>query len=693
VNRAKTVQSLAASGSLWGESATIRAVVTLLFCAVCASGCKIEIPVPAGGQVVTQSGSLVCPEQTTCVVDVRDTEFQEVFVAQADTGYTFSGWKRRQRGLFGGRTSPEIEIDTSGFTGNDVLLTVLRSDEVFYLEPVFDRLSAAGEGSPSAPYLADEADAVRFLYQSTFGIRDGDLEKLLDLGAQRWFSWQLNMAPRTYTSAWSRIADELGDIDGSRDANGVELTHEAFMMNALESPDQLRQRMTYALSQLFVISDRFDFGHHDQLVLGYADTLHVNAFGNFRDLLRSVTLHPAMGMYLAMLGNQKADPVRNIRPDENFARELMQLFTIGLQELNQDGTPILDANGRPKQTYTQIDVQNYAAALTGWYFAGVEPIQFGDTFHSVDHDLRVLPMVPYEQYHQKTRKNLLNGVVVPAGATAEESLEAVLDSLFYHPNVAPFVSRHLIRNFVTSNPSPAYVARVSAVFDSDENDERGNLASVLRAVLFDPEARLPLQDQEDTYGRVKDPLLRWTNVARFFDLQGYLDSKEFLRDKPSQTFLGAPSVFNFYSPDHTPNEVFAERGMVAPELQVFTADSIVKDAGMYAYISTRANVEAYRDLSDTEALQWTLVNDYSRLIREYERGGIRQLIDYLNKYLAQGRLDDAFIDTLLQTYEEDIDWFWQRTNVSELKRTADIHNLFTRLIFQIVISPEFIVQR
>ena len=156
------------------------------------------------------------------------------------------------------------------------------------------------------------------------------------------------------------------------------------MFNALESPDQLRQRMTYALSQLLVVSANFDFSHHDQLVQGYVDVLHTNAFGNYRDLLKSVTLHPAMGMYLAMLGNQKADPVRNIRPDENFTREVMQLFTVGLKYLNQDGTPLIDNDGEIIQTYWPRDVQHYAAALTGWYFANLEPFRFGDSFHSIE---------------------------------------------------------------------------------------------------------------------------------------------------------------------------------------------------------------------------------------------------------------------------------------------------------------------
>ena len=202
--------------------------------------------------------------------------------------------------------------------------------------PTPDSLPNFSSTAPPSPTIADRADATKLLYQGTFGPKDGDVELLVEMGAQVWFEQQISMEPHLYTTAWGDIAEEFGDVDDGDNANFKQLTHEAFMVNALSSPDQLRQRMTYALSQLFVISDQFDFAGQDRLILGFADVLHRNAFGNYRTLLKEVTLHPAMGMYLAMLGNKKADPENNIRPDENFAREIMQLFTIGLALINQD---------------------------------------------------------------------------------------------------------------------------------------------------------------------------------------------------------------------------------------------------------------------------------------------------------------------------------------------------------------------
>jgi uncharacterized protein (DUF1800 family) len=547
---------------------------------------------------------------------------------------------------------------------------------------------------PSSPVLSDRADAVRFLHQATFGPREADVDALWDEGVETWFSEQLTMEPHNYLDAWRVIAGEFGDIDEGPNVNFMQLTHESFMYNALYSPDQLRQRMTYALSQLFVITERFDFGGHDQLILGYVDTLHTGAFGNFRDLFRDVTLHPAMGMFLAMLGNSKADPEKNIRPDENFARETMQLFSVGLQMLNQDGTPIIDDEGEPVQTYTPVDVQNYAAALTGWYFAGLESYRFGDTFHAIEHSLRTKPMAPYDDYHQKTQKKLLRNYYVPAGQSAEQSLDTVIDSLFFHPNLAPFVSRHLIKSFVTSNPSPEYIARVSAVFNSDEQGERGNLASVLQAVLFDSEARLPIQEQSESYGRVKDPLLKYLNIVRFLNLDSFVEgSYRHLARRPSQTFLAAPSVFNFFSPNHTPNKEFAERDLVAPELQIITADTIVSDASQFAYMNSRYHYLAYNGDAPEEDKQYWNTFDFDPLLAVLEAEGLTGVVDYLDVYLAQGRLTTDFKETLLQHFEQGVNWALEGNfDSDENARKANLRDLLGAVVYQVTLTPEFAVQ-
>ena len=570
--------------------------------------------------------------------------------------------------------------DTNGASAEDSITFTPDLPEPASL-PVF-ALAAA-----PLPSIADKTDAIRLLYQATFGPRVEEVDNLMEIGAQAWFENQLTLQPSGYVDRWESIAETFGDIDGVDGANGVELNHETFMANALYSPDQLRHRMTYALSQLLVISADFDFSHHDQLVLGYVDVLHDNAFGNYRDLLKRVTLHPAMGLFLAMLGNEKADPSKKIRPDENYAREIMQLFTIGLQQLNQDGTPLLDQEGNIIQTYWPTDIQNYAAALTGWYFANLEPYRFGNTFHSVEWSRRLAPMAAYDDFHQKTQKKLLRNYYVPANVTADESLEMVLDSLFYHPNLAPFVSKHLIKSFVTSNPSPEYVGRVSAVFNSNKTGERGNLSSVLQAVLFDPEARRKADEQPATYGRAKDPLLRLVNFYRFFNVEGYdPDRREHLRSKPSQQFLKAPNVFNFFSPTHVPNAAFAQLNLVAPELQILTSDALVKDSSYYAYLNTKEELERETNATDQQKLYWKY-SDLGDLPKIAEQQGTSAVIDYLDEYLTQGRLSESSRLSLFERYDNEFKIALQNDN-----RGWFLGNL-RRMIYQVVSAPEYYVQR
>ena len=564
--------------------------------------------------------------------------------------------------------------------------------------PTPDSLPNFSSTAPPSPTIADRADATKLLYQGTFGPKDGDVELLVEMGAQVWFEQQISMEPHLYTTAWGDIAEEFGDVDDGDNANFKQLTHEAFMVNALSSPDQLRQRMTYALSQLFVISDQFDFAGQDRLILGFADVLHRNAFGNYRTLLKEVTLHPAMGMYLAMLGNKKADPENNIRPDENFAREIMQLFTIGLALINQDGSLILDeATEQPSQTYGQVDVQNYAAALTGWYFSNQESYKFGDIFHSIAWEDRIKPMSAYDEFHQKTHKKLLRNYYVPAGASADESLDTVLDSLFYHPNLGPFIATHLIKSLVTSNPSAAYIERVATVFNSDENRERGNLASVVQAVLFDPEARGISGEAVLHRGKIKDPLLKYINFSRLFQIGSYRNNRSFLKDRPSQTFLGAQSVFNFYSPTHVPNLAFAQLGLVAPELEVITAETIVSDASKYAHISTsfQRDFQVSQGVSDEtlDYFEHSPVHDLSPIINRLNETGQESVIDFLDEYMSQRQLTPSIRNYLSEYLSiglghiETAEYY-----SSEAHRTDARHRLLIDLIYLIAISPEYALQ-
>jgi uncharacterized protein (DUF1800 family) len=320
----------------------------------------------------------------------------------------------------------------------------------------------------------------------------------------------------------------------------------------------------------------------------YYDMLARHAFGNFRDLLEEVTLHPAMGVYLSMRGNRRPDPERNIRPDENYARELMQLFSIGLVELEPDGQVRTDSAGQPIPTYDQAVVEGFAHVFTGWNFAG------GPTFElarpTIANQTRRMQLYP--AFHDTGPKRLLNDVVLPAGQSGEQDLAAALDNIFMHPNVGPFIGRQLIQRLVTSNPSPAYVRRVAETFNDNGAGVRGDLGAVVRAILLDPEARSGTPD--DTAGKLKEPLLRVTQLWRAYD--GRSASGRFPMEFSFILFgqgpLQAPSVFNFFSPDYAPPGEIATRGLRAPEMQIateFQNTFITNVLAAYTFVQNSAN--------------------------------------------------------------------------------------------------------
>ena len=307
----------------------------------------------------------------------------------------------------------------------------------------------------------------------------------------------------------------------------------------------------------------------------YYDVLARNAFGNFRQLMEQVTLHPAMGVYLSMLGNRKPDLALNIRPDENYARELMQLFTIGLVQLNPDGTIQTDGLGQPIPTYDQSVIEGFANVFTGWNYSG------GTSFSTaiVNHITQARPMQAYPEEHSPVAKRLLDypGVVtneLPPNQTPAQDLAAALDNVFNHPNVAPFIARRLIQRLVASNPSDGYVARVAAVFANDGTGKRGQLGAVVRAILLDPEARPNLATANDATGKLKEPLLRLIQLWRAYKASAANGVYRLLNaDKNfGEGHLLSPSVFNFFTPHYAPQGELTERALVAPEMQIATED-------------------------------------------------------------------------------------------------------------------------
>jgi uncharacterized protein (DUF1800 family) len=425
----------------------------------------------------------------------------------------------------------------------------------------------APSGPTAAPASApDDAQAVRFLGQSTFGATTAEIDRLKRLGYNNWIEQQF-LIPRT-----AHLDFVLG-VYPIPTPDGVTVTidplYQSFWKQAITAPDPLRQRVTYALSQIFVTSAAdaaLQTAPHT--LASYLDTLSTHAFGNYRDLLEAVSKHPAMGQYLTSLAN-RGDNGRV--PDENYAREVMQLFSIGLVELNTDGTPKL-VNGNPVDTYGMDDIRGLARVFTGWGWGNTgtpDPVngRFSGNNPS-DPMRRVIPMQFYAQYHSPLEKTFL-GTTVPAGTPGPQALKTALDTLSNHANVGPFIATRLIQHMVTSNPSPAYVGRVAAVFNDNGKGVRGDLRATVRAVLFDAEAVTPASGPNA--GKLREPNLRLAGWMRAFGATSQSGNFRLgvLDNQLGQTPMRAPSVFNFFRPGFVPpNTGLAAADLVAPEFQI-----------------------------------------------------------------------------------------------------------------------------
>lgn len=479
-----------------------------------------------------------------------------------------------------------------------------------------------------------EAEAARFLAQATYGPNEASIAALTRSNYANWLNDQFARAPLPHRSFVDRRTVEL-----AANTQSVSQTQfrESYWAQALTGEDQLRQRAAFALSQIFVIS--FVDGtlaNQTRGVTAYYDMLAEKAFGNYRDLLESVSLHPMMGVYLTHLRNQKEDAASGRVPDENYAREIMQLFSIGLYELNDDGTL---RNGTPTETYTHADIQGLAKVFTGFsWYAGPNTADrtntrfFGGNAHG-ERDFQ--PMQAYNQYHSTSEKRFL-GTVIPAGtANADADLRIALDTLFNHRNVGPFIGKQLIQRMVTSNPSPAYVGRVAAAFNNNGSGVRGDMKAVWRAVLLDPEARAD-NSASTSFGKVREPILRLSHLLRAFkarsvsgDFTG-LDNTDNSSGSLGQTAMRSPSVFNFYRPGYMPpNSAAATAGLVAPELALANEVSV---AGYLNYIRgtwLNANNNASRDIQLDFSAEMALADNPNALV------------DRLNLLLMSGQMTSA----------------------------------------------------
>jgi len=421
--------------------------------------------------------------------------------------------------------------------------------------------SGGGGGQPPPPPPPiTKAEAFQFLNQAAFGATEDEAQQVISMRFEAWIDDQL-LKPASLQLPHIQSLP-LPQFMGELQADRVDI----WFRNALHGEDQLRQRVAFALSEIMVVSQLGVLNNRPYSLASFYDTLAQNAFGNYRDLIEEVTLHPAMGVYLSMLGNEKPDVANNIRPDENYARELMQLFSIGLVELDLDGSVSTDTQGQPIPTYDQAVIEEFAHVYTGWTYAG-SPVFRGARATLTS---QVIPMQLWQSHHDTGSKTLLNGFTIPAGQQGGQDLAMALDNVFNHPNVGPFIAIRLIQRLVTSNPSPAYVSRVASVFNNNGRGVRGDLGAVVRAILLDPEARpaMPM----DLDGKIKEPLLRLTQLWKSYNATSQTGRYplNFAYIVFGQGPLQASHVFNFFSPFYAPPGEIQDGGLVAPELEIAT---------------------------------------------------------------------------------------------------------------------------
>jgi hypothetical protein len=512
----------------------------------------------------------------------------------------------------------------------------------------------------SSPPPATPGDIVRFLEQSTFGPTPGLIAHVQNVGFETFLEEQFNAPISSYPTLplYPTTRDLTACPNNStcqRDNYTMYPLQNRFFVNALYGPDQLRQRVALALHQIVVVSG-VDVNQPSWMA-PYLQLLDRNAFGNFRQLLFEISLSPAMGRYLDISGNTRTNP------NENYAREILQLFSIGTVLLNPDGTQQIDGNGQPIPAYTQTDVNNFSRVFTGWRLAAAPAAGVPNYIDN---------MTANQAQHDIGEKTLLNGAVLPAGQTALQDLNGAIDNIFNHPNVGPFISKHLIQHLVTSNPSSAYVARTTAVFNDNGSGQRGDLRALVRAILLDEEARGDIKT-DPVYGRLRNPAQFVANILRAFNARGangtgqsdgYLNP----RISPMGMDLFRPqSVFSYFAPGTV---VPGTSGVRGPEFGILSTSTALQRANfvntiVFSTIPVSANAPTGTsiDLSPLQALA----------------GNPAELVEYLNQLLMHGAMPDTMRQSVIHVVSA-----VSATNTLKRARTA---------VYLVATSSQYQVER
>lgn len=533
--------------------------------------------------------------------------------------------------------------------GNGSDITVKSSSN--YQMPRWEDSASAQKTIDGSGLMAELHAASRFLYQATLGTNRKEIERVANIGFENWIDEQIKIKPSYIFDEFKRVKQDEIDWhykNGGDSASAPQYFYSVHFNYAwwslnYKNLDELRQRVAFALSEILVISANSDLGGFPQAMSTYYDLLIKHAFGNFRDLLNDVSYHPAMGSYLSHLNNPASDTANNIRPDENYAREIMQLFTIGLFELNKDGSLKKDPNGNAIPTYTQKDIQELAKIFTGMSYSEILPNEwqkepYFPTSMYIGNNTK--PMKVYDKYtwnqfcHEQGPKTLIGNYVTHWPQTGEEDVQEALTHLFNHPNVPPFICKQLIQRLIKSNPSPAFIERISNVFINDGTGVRGNLAAVVKAILLDIEARNCEWLEDEFNGMLREPFLKFSHFVNAVGVEQYYNryynSGYDFFDLTNQLPLHSPSVFNFFQPTFQPKGDITTNNLVAPEFQIYNSKTSI---GFMNMVNNWINNYVTYSWMDKDPASVLLIDDLMPLARDPE-----VLLNKLDLLLTHGNM-------------------------------------------------------
>ena len=539
-------------------------------------------------------------------------------------------------------------------------------------------------------YLPNLNAASRFLSQATLGYNFADIEAVSEMGIEDWIDNQFNV-PITFT-----LKDKVKSYHNfiKTGSNNPAATQSyrcwsyAWWQYHMTADDYLRQRVALALSELLVISDKSAFASNSYALSSYYDVLLNRAFGNYRDVLQDVTYHASMGVYLTYMNNPKSNPATNTFPDENYARELMQLFTIGTTMLNMDGTTIYDSNLDPIPSYDNDDIAEFSKIFTGLTWQ--DRTQFNRS--AANDTSYILPMKIFNTSHEPGQKFLLNGFVVPNRNPVDGNADITdaLNNLFNHQNTPPFVCKFLIQRLVTSNPSPSYVERVANVFADNGNGVRGDMKSIIKAILLDPEAKACNNGDEIDFGALREPFIRYVQINRALDVStisgNYRNDMDYVYRFVGQKPLTSPSVFNFFSQTYQPIGPLEDADIFGPEFQITNAQTIMGYVNSLYRFIIQENIadeyDLYTNEDDASYANEVSTLDISDELLYEDNDELHILLDRLNLILAQGRLTDASINTIKEALLQ-----YPVATVTEKRDRVKL------AIYLVLSSPEYLINR